>query len=145
MEQEPRIKCDTKKCVECHACEVSCKATHDVEPGVKWRWVKSIWSGKFPDVSNYSFSIGCYHCKDAPCIEACPSEALYQKADRWVLVNSDKCQGSQACLPVCPYDIPQFGKNGKMQKCDLCANTIKQGELPVCVKTCPSGALTLEI
>lgn len=143
MEENPYIHCNTDKCVECHACEVSCKATHGIEPGVKWRWVESVWKGEYPDVTNYSISIGCYHCEDAPCIDACPSGAIRMNENGVVLVDRETCRGSRECVPACPYDIPRFGSDGKMQKCDLCIDITEPGKLPVCVKTCPSGALTL--
>jgi anaerobic dimethyl sulfoxide reductase subunit B len=144
MEDKTFITCDTKKCVECHACEAACKAINGVEPGVKLRWVETYWEGDFPDVVNFSRSIGCYHCEDAPCVDTCPVEAINQDSvTRVVTVNSDKCEGNQSCFSACPYEVPQFGKDGKMQKCDLCFNLSNENEFPVCVQTCPSVALTL--
>lgn len=140
---EFRITCDTAKCVECHACEAACKAVNNLEPGVKWRWVESVWEGEYPEVSNHSISIGCYHCENAPCAAGCPSGAITQNSDGIVLVDAEKCESSRTCVDTCPYDIPQFGRDGKMQKCNLCLSVNEAGELPVCVKTCPSGALEL--
>lgn len=137
------ITCNTEKCVECHACEASCKAVNHVEPGVKWRWVESIWEGEYPEVSNHSISIGCYHCKDAPCVDSCPSRAITQNIDGIVLVDSEKCEGNKACVLACPYNIPQFGSDGKMQKCNFCLYVNEKDDVPVCVKTCPAGALEL--
>ncbi len=144
MKHNPYIKCDTSRCVECHACEASCKAVNQVESGVKWRWVESFWQGEYPDVSNHSISIGCHHCEDAPCIDNCQSGAISQNKDNIVLVNSEICQSNRTCLEVCPYDIPQFGNDNKMQKCNLCLTVNKTEELPVCIKTCPAGALSLD-
>ncbi len=137
------IKCDSTRCVECHTCEAACKATHQVKPGIKWRWVESIWRGEYPNISNFSISHGCLHCTDAPCVDACPSGAITQNKDGIVLIEKDTCQGNQECLAACPYDVPQFGEDGKMQKCDLCFSKTSKGELPVCVQSCPSGALQL--
>jgi Fe-S-cluster-containing dehydrogenase component len=42
---------------------------------------------------------------------------------------------------VCPFGVPQFGAEGKMQKCDLCVDLVTQGKEPACVATCPAEAL----
>ncbi len=141
IENNHYIVCDVNKCVECHACEASCKAVNGVEPGVKWRWVESIWQGEYPEVSNHSISIGCYHCNQAECIGGCPTGAITQNKNRIVLVDSELCDGCKECLQACPYDIPQFGSNSKMQKCDLCLSAPGKNEVPTCVRTCPTGAL----
>ena len=144
MKGKSYINCDNNKCVECHACEVACKAYNEVEPGIKWRWVESIWEGDYPNVKNFSYSISCYQCQEAPCVEACLSKAITQdSASGIVFVDQDKCQSNRDCFEKCPYQIPQFGISGKMEKCDLCHTLVEQGKEPVCVSTCPSGALSL--
>jgi formate dehydrogenase iron-sulfur subunit len=43
---------------------------------------------------------------------------------------------------ACPYDIPRWNeKIGGMAKCTMCIDRIKEGMLPACVKTCPTGAM----
>lgn len=144
MEETPIIECDIAKCVECHVCETACKAYNKVEMGVKLRWVESVREGEYPNVSNYSRSIGCYHCRDAPCVEACPTGAITQDLESGVVVvNAEKCNGSRDCASACPCDVPHFGKDGKMQKCDLCFDIHDSADVPLCVRTCPSGALKL--
>jgi formate dehydrogenase iron-sulfur subunit len=42
----------------------------------------------------------------------------------------------------CPYDIPRYDERmGVMAKCTMCIDRIKEGMLPACVKTCPTGAM----
>jgi formate dehydrogenase iron-sulfur subunit len=42
----------------------------------------------------------------------------------------------------CPYDIPRYDERmGVMAKCTMCFDRIKEGMLPACVKTCPTGAM----
>jgi formate dehydrogenase iron-sulfur subunit len=42
----------------------------------------------------------------------------------------------------CPYDIPRYEERmGVMAKCTMCFDRIKEGMLPACVKTCPTGAM----
>jgi formate dehydrogenase iron-sulfur subunit len=43
----------------------------------------------------------------------------------------------------CPYDIPRWDeKTGIMTKCTLCLDRVREGLLPACVKTCPTGAMS---
>jgi formate dehydrogenase iron-sulfur subunit len=44
---------------------------------------------------------------------------------------------------ACPYDIPRYlPGTGIMAKCTMCFDRIKEGMLPACVKTCPTGAMS---
>jgi len=43
---------------------------------------------------------------------------------------------------ACPYDIPRIHSTaGVMGKCTMCFDRTKEGMLPACVKTCPTGAM----
>jgi anaerobic dimethyl sulfoxide reductase subunit B len=131
-----------EKCVQCHACEVACKVLNQVERGVAWRKVMTFWHGSFPLVSANNVSFSCQHCGNPPCEAACPQGAISKRAeDGIVMIDQRKCIGCHLCLIACPFGIPQFGSNGKMQKCNLCVDLITSGKEPACVATCPSGAL----
>jgi anaerobic dimethyl sulfoxide reductase subunit B (iron-sulfur subunit) len=123
---------DADRCVQCRTCEVACKAVRNVEPGMKWRRVIDIWGGVYPNVTRTFFSLACTHCGKPACAEACPTGAISKRShDGIVVVDGDKCVGSQGCrdcFSACPYGVPQFGEDRIMQKCDFC--------------TCPSGALS---
>jgi anaerobic dimethyl sulfoxide reductase subunit B (iron-sulfur subunit) len=131
---------DKTKCVRCLGCEVACKVTNKVEPGIKFRWISDIWSGNFPNVKRSYFSNSCLHCQNPTCMAACPTGAITKRAeDGIVVVNQEKCNGCRDCFKACPYGIPQFGKDGKMQKCDYC---VSRGGDPACAQTCPGDAIT---
>lgn len=136
-----------ENCIQCYGCEAACKMWRSIESGVKWRRVINTWDGEYPDVTCSTVSVSCQHCAEPTCVEACPSNAISKRdSDGLVLVDRDKCTGCQACLTACQFDVPQFGADGLMQKCDMClsdnAGTPKAlADHPPCVATCPTSAL----
>jgi DMSO reductase iron-sulfur subunit len=134
---------ESQRCIKCWACEIACKQWHGIKAGtVKLRKVMEVTTGTFPEVTRTFLAVSCRHCAKAPCITACPTGAITQRIeDGIVIVNSQKCIGCRSCLEACPFGIPQFGEDGTMQKCDMCLERIERGQLPVCVATCPTGAL----
>lgn len=134
------------KCIQCNGCEAACKIWRNVEVGAKWRRVENIWHGEYPKIKCSSASVACMHCADPLCMAVCPEGAIQKSTqDGIVTVDPYKCTGCKLCLYVCPFDIPQFGADQKMQKCDLCIDTVKleNGEKPPCVETCPTSALQI--
>jgi anaerobic dimethyl sulfoxide reductase subunit B (iron-sulfur subunit) len=132
------------RCLKCFACEIACLQWHAIAAGTfKIRKVVEETSGAFPAVRRTFLSLTCRHCDPAPCAAVCPTEAIHQsRQDGIVLVESQKCNGCQACLAACPFGVPQFDRAGLMHKCDMCVDRIEQGQPPVCVATCPTQALT---
>ncbi len=121
---------------------------NNLEGGVTWRNITTEESGKFPDIFVSHLSVSCNHCANPVCITICPASAITKRRkDGIVIVNSNRCLGKTTCgmlcKAVCPYLIPQFGKeeNAKMQKCNLCLDRIKENKKPICVEACPMRAL----
>jgi formate dehydrogenase iron-sulfur subunit len=42
---------------------------------------------------------------------------------------------------ACPYDIPRISGAGIMAKCTMCFDRVKEGMLPACAKSCPTGTM----
>lgn len=143
MSQEYGFHFEPDKCIQCQACEAACKSWRRTEPGIDWRWVRAIWSGDYPNVLLTSLSVSCQHCVQPECMDVCPEDAIAKRAeDGVVTVDPQRCIGCQACLDACPFDVPRFGGDDIMQKCDMCRPAVHDGSIPpACVATCPTGAL----
>jgi Fe-S-cluster-containing dehydrogenase component len=138
---------DYKLCINCHACEVACKEENGIDLGAKNHrlWIKEDGDteGDFWSLKNTSQSIQmqCQQCEDAPCIKACPSEAIYIDNNGIVRLYKEKCDLTLACMKACPYDARYIDEKNKItDKCIFCANTrLARGETTTaCQITCPS-------
>ena len=90
----------------------------------------------------YCLSIACMHCQDPACVAACPTEAIHQRPDGIVLIDSARCAGCRYCEWACPYGALSFDPStGRMTKCDMCVDLIDAGEDPWCVASCVTRAL----
>ena len=133
---------DNRLCIGCHACTVACKSEHDIPIGVNRTHVKYIEKGVFPN-STREFSVHrCNHCAEAPCVEICPTTALYTRADGIVDFDNDRCIGCKSCMQACPYDALYIDPNtNTAAKCNYCAHRLDGGYEPACVIVCPVEAI----
>src|SRR5687767_3376634 len=133
---------DNRKCIGCHACTVACKAEHEVPIGVNRTWVKYIEKGTFPDTRRLFSVMRCNHCADAPCVEICPVESLFTRADGIVDFDDRRCIGCKACTQACPYDaIYMHPDDHTSAKCNYCTHRVDIGLEPACVNVCPEHAI----
>jgi len=133
---------DTRRCVGCHACSVSCKTENDVPIGVTRSWVEYIEKGEYPNVTRNFLPRLCNHCSEPQCVKVCPTGATYKrKEDGIVVVDSDVCIGCKYCIQACPYDARFINpRTGTADKCDFCLHRVKEGIAPACVNTCQGKA-----
>ena len=157
-----KFYCDEKRCISCHGCEVACQEGNELPLGIARRRVITVNEGV--EGKEYSLSISCMHCTDAPCAQVCPVQCFYIRADGIVLHDKEKCIGCGYCLYACPFGAPQFPKDGAfgikgvMDKCTMCAggpaptfsdkekrlygqNRIAEGKVPLCAAMCATNAL----
>jgi tetrathionate reductase subunit B len=147
---------DITRCNGCHNCQVACKDEHcgndwlpvaraQPQSGQFWNRVVDKVRGTVPKVKvAYEHTI-CQHCDDAPCIKACPEQAIYKRPDGIVIIDPLKCRGHKACIAACPYEyVIWFNEDLNIsQKCTFCAHLIDRGWTETrCSEVCPTGAFT---
>ena len=133
---------DNRRCIGCHACSVACKAEHEVPLGVARTWVKYVEKGEFPETRRNFTVTRCNHWEDAPCIEICPTTALFKRRDGIVDFDPRRCIGCKACMQGCPYDALYIDPQTETAaKCNFCAHRVEVGLEPPCVTVCPTQAI----
>ena len=133
---------DTRKCIGCHTCSVSCKSEFDVPLGVTRSWVEYTEKGNYPHVSRQFLPRLCNHCRHPQCVDVCPTGATYKRPqDGIVVVDSGQCIGCKYCIQACPYDARFLNPvTGFAEKCDFCIHRVSKGLAPSCVNSCIGGA-----
>ncbi|MHB1711325.1 MAG: 4Fe-4S dicluster domain-containing protein, partial [Acidimicrobiales bacterium] len=133
---------DQTRCIGCHACTTACKSENDVPVGVTRTYVKSVDVGLFPQVRRAFQVTRCNQCADAPCVAACPTQAMYRRPDGIVDFDKSICIGCKACMAACPYDAIFINpEDHSAEKCNFCAHRLDIGLEPACVTVCPVEAI----
>jgi formate dehydrogenase iron-sulfur subunit len=84
----------------------------------------------------------CKHCSPAPCLESCPTGALFRTEFDTVVVQQYICNGCGYCVPACPFGVVELNvPDGKAHKCTLCYDRLKGGLEPACAKACPTDSI----
>jgi formate dehydrogenase iron-sulfur subunit len=156
---------DTSVCIGCKACEVACKEWNQLQgdspafladsfdntgslDAQNWRHVKFI--EHVPDQSSTSgngaawlmMSDVCKHCKQASCMEVCPTGAIIRTEFDTVFIQQDVCNGCRNCIAACPYGVIGMNQQtGTAHKCTLCYDRLQGGLEPACAKACPTQSI----
>lgn len=135
-----RIVFDPQSCRACKVCEISCAIYHEGKAGASMARI-NIRFDEFQETDPISATF-CFQCQDAPCIQACPVEAMSRAADTGaVLIDEERCIGCMQCRDACPWDVPKRHPEERLAiKCDLCS---ERSAGPLCVKVCPLSGKAL--
>lgn len=151
MSDKPRygMVIDTRHCVGCQTCTVSCKISNEVPGNAQWNHMESLdgdvlyqSTGTFPATTLAFRPMLCNHCEDPACAHNCPTGAMHKDEETGVvLVDQGVCIGCGYCKWTCPYGAPSMDDvNHVMSKCTFCIDRVKEGIEPFCVASCPANA-----
>ncbi|HIJ08496.1 TPA: 4Fe-4S binding protein [Candidatus Bathyarchaeota archaeon] len=129
------VSCDPRKCTGCDVCEYVCSSEKEKTFNPTKSRIRAI---RLNTLSN--LAVACRTCKDAPCVVACPKDALRLSLEnRTIAVDSKKCDGCGWCIAACEYGaVTMHPDTGKAIICDTCNGA------PECVQWCPEGALSFK-
>lgn len=135
---------DHTRCIGCHACTTACKSENLVPLSVTRTYVKHVDVGVFPQTRRAHQVTRCNQCAHAPCVTACPTTAMFKRADGIVDFDKSICIGCKACMAACPYDAIFINpEDHSAEKCNFCAHRIDMGLEPACVVVCPTQAILI--
>ncbi len=163
------IVIDTRRCIGCNTCAVSCRMENNLPEGNWWNRVLTE-GGESPDTCGGTYAapgktyltISCQHCANPACTRVCPVKATYKREEDGVVFQDyDKCIGCRMCIAACPYtgvrlfnwDEPRYAtevmtgdtavpahQKHVVEKCTLCPHRLAKDEQPLCVASCPAYA-----
>lgn len=130
---ERQLVVNPKKCTGCRQCEIVCSISRC---GVSNPTKSRIRIIQYKNKSIF-IPISCQQCEDAPCLIACPREAIQRDLGlQRVVINYDQCISCKICVSACPFGAIGFDPHTqKVFKCNLC-----DGD-PQCVRFCYPQAI----
>ena len=98
---------------------------------------------RYVDVDYLIDQTKCANCKDKPCLNSCPIDAIYTDEDEGLIKIKNTCFGCVLCRNACPYDAISLGvhmdppikenvPNINVKLCKACG---------ACVQACKNGSI----
>jgi len=144
---------DTTQCESgCDECVTACNKENGL-PAAKAptdvQWIRKVELKQISTGRQISLPMMCQHCANPPCVDVCPTNASFKRADGIVLVDKHRCIGCRYCMMACPYKARSFVHEpvldhdsdmprgqGTVESCTLCVHRVDRGEPPACVEAC---------
>jgi len=160
---------DTSRCTACRGCQVACKewqefpanhtkqlgwGSHQNPPDLNCFNYKVVRFSEFKIQNRVFWNFfpdQCRHCTEPPCKVAADGHvkgAVVIDKETGAVIFTERTKkiskgGFLQMKEYCPYNIPRRNEEtGIINKCDMCLERVEAGHLPMCVKTCPTGAMS---
>jgi Fe-S-cluster-containing dehydrogenase component len=121
---------------ECKECVINCSYYYHPEN----KGIASV-------VELATYYLVCRKCEEPHCVNSCPQDALEQQEDKDKLLirHNMRCISCKTCSHACPYGTiyPEHVLY-MVHNCDFCLGRRDEKDEPLCIKTCPYGALALK-
>ncbi|NLV67922.1 MAG: formate dehydrogenase [Spirochaetes bacterium] len=159
---------DTSRCTACRGCQVACKewqgfkanytkqldwGSHQNPPDLNHLNYKVVKFTEFKIKDRVFWNFfpdSCRHCTEPPCKLAADGhvkDAVVIDPATGAVIFTDKTrkisdEGFLMMKEYCPYNVPRRDPETKLiNKCDMCLERVEVGQVPMCVKTCPTGTM----
>ncbi len=140
---------DATRCIDCRACMIACSVENNVPMDDSYIWVAGRGlMGEYPNLKRATMPYHCMHCLEPDCVSACPVGAWTKREDGPTVYDKERCIGCRYCMNACPFSVPTFDWDAGLldgalvHKCTMCTQRLEVGQVPACVQTCPTDALT---
>lgn len=163
------IAINKERCIGCNTCALGCKMQNNLPNNMLWIRVltrnvdtRDGAEGTYPNLKRTYLPMACQHCDNPACQKVCPTGATYTDEKGRVQINYDICIGCRFCMAACPFNARIFNwskperevdwhygdkdvqarPKGVAEKCTLCKERTDRGDIPMCVRVCPTRART---
>ncbi len=152
---------DSVRCIGCRRCEEACNKVNELpEPAQPFKDLSVLDEKRRTDADHYTVvnqydvagkgpvyrKIQCNHCLEPACASACFVKAFKKTDTGAVVYDASICVGCRYCMVACPFEVPAYEYDEpltpRVTKCTMCHPRVSKGQLPGCVESCPSEALT---
>lgn len=89
-----------------------------------------------------TFRFTCRKCKDAPCILACPAEALEKDEEGLINRHTNLCVSCKSCVTICPFGTMMTDFFVHHRNKDLFFDLTNDLELDKFILECPAGTVS---
>ncbi|MBE9537422.1 MAG: hypothetical protein IMF07_09625 [Proteobacteria bacterium] len=140
---------DLRRCNGCYACQVACKAEHNIPLGVFRIRVNTLEYGEYPDIKRAFIPTICAQAgKGSPLLKSCRDGSVVLDEKGIVRKNREKPSYNSMEIEKMISSDPYGGAfvhpyEKSVDFCDFCTTTrdVGSGELPACVTTCNTEAI----
>lgn len=90
-----------------------------------------------------TFRFTCRRCEDAPCIAACPADALEKDSEGIINRHTNLCVSCKSCVTICPFGTMMTDFFRHHRNRDLYYDLTDTSDMERFVAACPPGTVII--